>query len=128
MDPLLKAGRRQVSPLTRWLGCAGTCGSPVRWPLGIHDLDHRYAPSGIRRPAVRRRSAIAKEQGQVAASVGCALSRAHTGMRPEEMTFAIPGHRLAEVISAVEAAVTLNRMMASYAAPDAKRFQSVVLG
>jgi uncharacterized protein (DUF169 family) len=66
--------------------------------------------------------AIAKEQGEVAASVGCALSRARTGMRPEEMTCAIPGSKLAEVVSALEAAVTLDRMMASYAAADAKRF------
>jgi uncharacterized protein (DUF169 family) len=66
--------------------------------------------------------AIAKEHGEVAASVGCALSRARTGMRPEEMTCAIPGARLAEVVAAVEAAVTLDRMMASYAAADAKRF------
>jgi uncharacterized protein (DUF169 family) len=67
--------------------------------------------------------AIAKEQGQVAASVGCALSRARTGMQPEEMTCAIPGRLLADVVSAIEAAATLDRMMASYAAADAKRFQ-----
>ena len=30
--------------------------------------------------------ALAKEHGEVAASVGCALSRARTGMRPDEMT------------------------------------------
>ena len=40
--------------------------------------------------------AMAKEQGAVAASVGCALSRARTGMRPEEMTCVIPGARLSE--------------------------------
>ena len=67
--------------------------------------------------------AIAKELGEVAASVGCALSRARTGMRPEEMTCAIPGSKLADVVDAFEAAVTLDRMMASYAAADAKRFQ-----
>ena len=67
--------------------------------------------------------AIAKEQGVVAASVGCALSRARTGMRPEEMTCAIPGARLAEVVAALEAAVTLDRMMASYAVADAERFR-----
>ena len=66
--------------------------------------------------------AIAKEQGEVAASVGCALSRARTGMRPDEMTCAIPGQRLAEVVSGIESAVTLDRAMASYAAADAKRF------
>jgi len=67
--------------------------------------------------------AIAKEQGDVAASVGCALSRVRTGMRPEEMTCAIPGRKLGEVVLALEAAVTLDRMMASYAAADGKRFQ-----
>jgi hypothetical protein len=40
-----------------------------------------------------------------------------------EMTCAIPGSRLGEVVTALEAAVTLDRMMASYAAADAKRFQ-----
>ena len=34
--------------------------------------------------------AIAKEQGEIAASVGCALSRVRTGMPPTEMTCAIP--------------------------------------
>jgi uncharacterized protein (DUF169 family) len=66
--------------------------------------------------------AIAKEEGEVAASVGCALSRARTGMRPEEMTCAIPGPKLEAIVSALEAAVSLDRMMASYAASDAKRF------
>lgn len=68
--------------------------------------------------------AIAKEQGQIAASVGCALSRARTGMRPEEMTCAVPAARLGELVDALEAAATLDRMMASYAAADAKRFQA----
>lgn len=67
--------------------------------------------------------AIAREQGQVAASVGCALSRARTGMRPEEMTCAIPGARLAELTDAIDVAVRLDRTMASYAAADARRFQ-----
>jgi uncharacterized protein (DUF169 family) len=66
--------------------------------------------------------AIAKEDGLVAASVGCALSRARTGMRPEEMTCAIPGRRVAEVVEALERAAALDRAMASYAAADAKRF------
>ena len=66
--------------------------------------------------------AIAKEEGTVAASVGCALSRARTGMRPEEMTCAIPGHRVAEVVEALEGTVRLNQAMANYAATDARRF------
>ena len=66
--------------------------------------------------------ALAKEQGEVCASVGCALSRARTGMKAEEMTCAIPGRRLSEVVEALTAAVTLDRAMATYAAHDARRF------
>ena len=66
--------------------------------------------------------AMAKEQGQVAASVGCALSRTRTGMRPEEMTAVIPGERLAGAVDAIEATVALNGQMAGYAAADARRF------
>ena len=68
--------------------------------------------------------AIAKEQGAVAASVGCALSRARTGLRADEMTATIPGPRLADVVAAIEATATLDRAMASYAANDAKRFRA----
>ena len=67
--------------------------------------------------------AIAKEQGAMAASVGCALSRSRTGMKPEEMTCAIPGRRLSEVVDALESTVSLDRAMATYASADAKRFQ-----
>jgi len=66
--------------------------------------------------------AMAKEHGEVAASVGCALSRARTGMRPEEMTFAFPGARLAEVVDAVERTAAVDTVVAKYAAEDARRF------
>jgi uncharacterized protein (DUF169 family) len=66
--------------------------------------------------------ALAREEHAVAASVGCALSRARTGMRSGEMTCAIPGERLAEVVEAVEATLRLDRTMARYAAADAVRF------
>ena len=66
--------------------------------------------------------ALAKERNAVAASVGCALSRARTGMHPEELTCVIPGNRLQEVITALESTVGLNRSMANYAAKDAQRF------
>jgi len=66
--------------------------------------------------------AIAKERGEVAASVGCALSRARTGMRPEEMTVALPAARLAEVVDAVERAAAVDGVVAKYAAEDARRF------
>jgi uncharacterized protein (DUF169 family) len=66
--------------------------------------------------------ALAKEHQQVAASVGCALSRARTGMRPEEMTVAIPGGRLGEVVEAVERTAVVDSVVAKYAAEDARRF------
>jgi uncharacterized protein (DUF169 family) len=66
--------------------------------------------------------ARAKEHGQLAASVGCALSRARTGMRPDEMTFAFPGSRLAEVTEAVERTAAIDSVVAKYAADDARRF------
>jgi uncharacterized protein (DUF169 family) len=67
--------------------------------------------------------AIAKEQGALAVSVGCALSRSRTGMKAEEMTCAIPARRLSEVVDMLEATVSLDRAMATYASADAKRFQ-----
>jgi uncharacterized protein (DUF169 family) len=66
---------------------------------------------------------LASENQAVAASVGCALSRARTGMKAEELTCVIPGPRLAEVVEKLEAAVGLDRAMASYAAADARRFE-----
>jgi uncharacterized protein (DUF169 family) len=66
--------------------------------------------------------AIAKEQGQVAASVGCALSRARTGMHPDEMTVAIPGSQLASVVEAVVRTAAVDTIVAKYAADDARRF------
>jgi uncharacterized protein (DUF169 family) len=66
--------------------------------------------------------AIAKETGAPAASVGCALSRARTGMKAEEMTCALPGAGLAETVARIEAALELDRAMARYASADARRF------
>ncbi|MGH9019365.1 MAG: DUF169 domain-containing protein, partial [Acidimicrobiales bacterium] len=56
--------------------------------------------------------ALAKEHGEVAASVGCALSRARTGMRPDEMTVAIPGSRLAAVVEAVQRTAAVDTVVA----------------
>ena len=66
--------------------------------------------------------ALAKEEKMVAASVGCALSRARTGMPPEQMTCAIPGSRLQEVVERLEATVALDKVMANYAAQHAREF------
>jgi uncharacterized protein (DUF169 family) len=66
--------------------------------------------------------AVAHERGDVVASVGCALSRARTGMRPEEMTVAFPGARLSEVTACVERSAAIDAGVAKYAAEDARRF------
>lgn len=69
--------------------------------------------------------AIAKEHNKVAASVGCALSRARTGMTPNEMTCAIPFGRLEEVVSKIEQAVGIDSEVAKYAAVDSRRFSGI---
>ena len=66
--------------------------------------------------------ARAKEDGGVAVSVGCALSRARTGMAASEMTCAIPASRLAEVVEQVQRASGVNTVVADYALTDARRF------
>ncbi len=65
--------------------------------------------------------AVAKE-GEPAASVGCALSRARTGMRPDEMTCALPAAGLEQVVEAIERTAATDSVVAKYAADDARRF------
>jgi uncharacterized protein (DUF169 family) len=66
--------------------------------------------------------AMAKEQGEVAASVGCMLSRTRTKMPSTEMTCAIPASRLAEVVDRIRATAATDSVVARYAAEDARRF------
>ena len=66
--------------------------------------------------------AIAAEQERPAASVGCALSRARTGMRPEEMTCALPAATLSTAVDAIERVADVDTAVARYAASDARRF------
>jgi len=66
--------------------------------------------------------ALAKEKGEVAASLGCTLSRTRTGMPADEMTCAIPASRLAEVVASIEAKARIDAVAASYAAADVQRF------
>jgi uncharacterized protein (DUF169 family) len=66
--------------------------------------------------------ALAKEHGKPAASVGCALSRARTGMRPEEMTCALPVAQLAGIVASIEKTAEIDSGVAKYAADDARRF------
>jgi uncharacterized protein (DUF169 family) len=66
--------------------------------------------------------AIAKEQGEIAASVGCALSRVRTGMPATETTCAIPGSKVEDVVNAIEKNAVADTAVARYAAEDATRF------
>lgn len=66
---------------------------------------------------------IAKEGGEVALSVGCMLSRVRTGMANSEMTAAIPGGRLDDLLDALRGAQAADRQVAAYAATDAARFR-----
>lgn len=67
--------------------------------------------------------AVAHEHGRVAASVGCALSRARTGMGATALTCAIPAASAAEVTVLVERATGVDSMVTRYAAEDAQRFR-----
>jgi uncharacterized protein (DUF169 family) len=66
--------------------------------------------------------AVAKEQGEVVASVGCMLSRTRTGMPSSEVTCAIPSSRLADVIERIRTTARADAAVAGYAAEDARRF------
>ena len=68
--------------------------------------------------------AVAKDQSRPAASVGCALSRARTGMKPEEMTCALPASQLGDVVDSIERTASTDSAVARYAAEDARRFSS----
>lgn len=65
---------------------------------------------------------IAKEEQQVAISVGCMLSRVRTGMSNNEMTCAIPASRLPEVIDKLKTTCTADNTVAAYASEDGRRF------
>jgi uncharacterized protein (DUF169 family) len=60
--------------------------------------------------------AIAKEQNEIAASVGCMLSRVRTQMPSTEMTCAIPAPRLASLVEDVRRTAEIDAMVARYAA------------
>jgi uncharacterized protein (DUF169 family) len=68
--------------------------------------------------------AIAQQHGELAASVGCALSRARTGMPLTEATAAIPVALLDAVVERLGRAAEVNATVARYAGADAARFAS----
>lgn len=91
-------------------------------PLGLMILRDAFPGMSIEGKPQCHIIAIAKERNEAVASVGCALSRARTGMKAEEATCAIPGDRLAEIVAKLESTADLDWSMARYAAADAKRF------
>ncbi|MGH8927986.1 MAG: DUF169 domain-containing protein [Acidimicrobiia bacterium] len=58
----------------------------------------------------------------IVASMGCALSRARTGMEASELTCAVPGERIKELADALERVVGADRAVAGYAEVDKQRF------
>ncbi len=65
---------------------------------------------------------MAREQGQVALSVGCMASRTRTGMSNTEMTCAVPAARLEELVGRLRSSCAADKAIAAYAAKDAQRF------
>jgi len=69
--------------------------------------------------------AVAKEQGEIAASVGCQLSRVRTGMTNAEMTCAVPASKVPELVQRLATTAKADDAVARYAAEDARRFPPV---
>jgi uncharacterized protein (DUF169 family) len=64
----------------------------------------------------------AADQGVIAASMGCALSRARTGMGDDELTVAVPGHRVEELVQALQPVTAADQAVVGYAVADLARF------
>lgn len=64
----------------------------------------------------------AADSGTIAASMGCALSRARTGMGDDELTVAIPGNRVTEVVTALGPVTQADAAVVGYARSDMERF------
>ena len=56
----------------------------------------------------------AADRKVVAASMGCALSRARTGMGEDEMTCAVPGGRLGELVESLEGVVRADEAVSHF--------------
>jgi len=65
---------------------------------------------------------LAREEGVVAVSSGCMLSRVRTGMSNNEVTCALPAGKLAALVARLQKAQAADLKVAAYAAEDAKRF------
>ena len=64
----------------------------------------------------------AADDGVIAASMGCALSRARTGMGDDELTVAVPGQRVEELVAALRPVTKADGAVVSYAVADLVRF------
>jgi uncharacterized protein (DUF169 family) len=64
----------------------------------------------------------AAEMGVIAASMGCALSRARTGMGDDELTVAVPGDRVDELVGALQPVTMADAAVVGYAQADLARF------
>jgi uncharacterized protein (DUF169 family) len=64
----------------------------------------------------------AADDGVIAASMGCALSRARTGMSDDELTVAVPGHRVEELVARLRPVTTADGAVVGYAVADMARF------
>jgi uncharacterized protein (DUF169 family) len=64
----------------------------------------------------------AAEKKVVAVSMGCALSRARTGMSDEELTCAVPGEQIEELARALSSVVSADEAVVGYAEADKRRF------
>jgi uncharacterized protein (DUF169 family) len=64
----------------------------------------------------------AAELGVIAASMGCALSRARTGMADDELTVAVPGGRVGELVAALRPVTMADAAVVGYAEADLGRF------
>lgn len=64
----------------------------------------------------------AADRNVVAASMGCALSRARIGMGDDEMTCAVPAGRLDELLDGLRTVSRANQAVVGYALADKARF------
>ncbi len=94
--------------------------APDGWTAGLMTLLDAWPDLRIEGKPQCHSVALAKEHGQVAASVGCALSRARTHMPTTEATAAIPITVLDDLVERLTVAAEANRAVARYA--DASRF------
>lgn len=66
----------------------------------------------------------AREHGSLVASLGCAVSRARTGLPASEMTCALPARKLAETVERLEHSLHADAVVAGFAHADRERFAS----